>query len=139
MTPWNLADVVGKRLIDTRLLPKITIREENAIAALEVMSRFAVDPKWLMYLPPTMSPSETSKKPELLEHPQEALGYYRNEGVSQVICEQKHMGSRAVVILCRDESVALSRFGVLTPRAWDGIHSHRPSLLYRRCDRRLHS
>ena len=111
----DLADVVGKRLIDTRLLPKITIREENAIAALEVMSRFAVDPKWLMYLPPTMSPSETSKKPELLEHPQEALGYYRNEGVSQVICEQKHMGSRAVVILCRDESVALSRFGVLTP------------------------
>ncbi len=37
----DLADVVGKRLIDTRLRPKITIREENAIAALEVMSRFA--------------------------------------------------------------------------------------------------
>ncbi len=111
----DLADVVGKRLIDTRLLPKITIREENAIAALEVMSRFAVDPKWLIYLPPTMSPSETSKKPELLEHPQEALGYYRSEGVSQVICEQKHMGSRAVVIVCRDETVALSRFGVVTP------------------------
>ena len=40
-TCWILADVVGKRLIDTRLKPKITIREENAIAALEVMSRFA--------------------------------------------------------------------------------------------------
>ncbi len=56
----DLADVVGKRLIDTRLRPKITIREENAIAALEVMSRFASDPKWLIYLPPTMSPTETS-------------------------------------------------------------------------------
>jgi protein phosphatase len=111
----DLADVTGKRIIDTRLLPRITVREENAIAALEVMSRFAVDPKWLIYLPPTMSPSETSKHGSLLEHPQEAFSYYRSEGVPQVICEQKHMGSRAVVVLCRDESVSQRRFGVLTP------------------------
>jgi protein phosphatase len=109
----DIDDVIGKRLIDTRLLPRITIREENAIAALEVMSRFAVDPKWLIYLPPTMSPSETSKLPGLLEHPQEALAYYRHEGVPQVICEQKHMGSRAVVIVCRDEAVSVKRFGVI--------------------------
>lgn len=109
----DIDDVVGKRLIDTRLLPRITIREENAIAALEVMSRFAVDPKWLIYLPPTMSPSETSKLPGLLEHPQEAFGYFRHEGVPRVICEQKHMGSRAVVIVCRDETVSVKRFGVI--------------------------
>ena len=41
----------------------VTIREENAAAALEVMSRFAVDPQWLVYLPPTMSPAETSSGP----------------------------------------------------------------------------
>jgi protein phosphatase len=111
----DLADVTGKRIIDTRLLPRITIREENAIAALEVMSRFAVDPKWLIYLPPTMSPSETSKHGSLLEHPLEAFSYYRSEGVPQVICEQKHMGSRAVVVLCRNESVSQRRFGVVTP------------------------
>ena len=111
----DIDDVIGKRLIDTRLLPRITIREENAIAALEVMSRFAVDPKWLIYLPPTMSPSETSKLPGLLEHPQEAFAYYRHEGVPRVICEQKHMGSRAVVILCRDEAVSVKRFGVIEP------------------------
>jgi protein phosphatase len=69
----EIADVIGKRLVDTALLPRITIREENAIAALEVMSRFAVDPKWLIYLPPTMSPCETSKDPSLFEHPQESL------------------------------------------------------------------
>jgi protein phosphatase len=63
----DLEDVVGKRLVDTRLKPKITIREENAIAALEVMSRFASDPKWLIYLPPTMSPTETSKHENLLD------------------------------------------------------------------------
>lgn len=111
----DLADVTGKRIIDTRLVPRITIREENAIAALEVMSRFAVDPKWLIYLPPTMSPSETSKHVSLLEHPQEAFSYYRSEGIPQVICEQKHMGSRAVIVVCRDESVSQRRFGVVTP------------------------
>ncbi|MEM8914089.1 MAG: polynucleotide kinase-phosphatase, partial [Planctomycetota bacterium] len=34
-------DVLGKRIVSTRLRPNITIREENATAALEVMSRFA--------------------------------------------------------------------------------------------------
>ena len=29
-------------------------------AALEVMSRFAIDPRWLIYLPPTMAPCATS-------------------------------------------------------------------------------
>ena len=111
----DVADVIGKRLIETRLKAKITIREENAIAALEVMSRFATDPKWLIYLPPTMSPSETSKHANLLEHPDEAFEYYRSEGVATVICEQKHMGSRAVVVLCKDESVSQRRFGVVQP------------------------
>lgn len=109
----DLADVMGKRLIDTRLKPKITIREENAIAALEVMSRFASDPKWLIYLPPTMSPTETSKHPNLLEHPDEAFAFYRKEGITTVVCEQKHMGSRAVVVLCKDEAVSQTRFGVV--------------------------
>jgi protein phosphatase len=109
----DLADVTGKRLIDTRLKPKITIREENAIAALEVISRFASDPKWLIYLPPTMSPSETSRHEDLLEHPDEAFAFYRKEGISTVVCEQKHMGSRAVVVLCKDESVSQKRFGVV--------------------------
>ncbi len=109
----DMADVSGKRLIATRLHRSITIREENAIAALEVMSRFAANPKWLIYLPPTMSPCETSSEPGLLEHPAEAFSYYRREGIEQVVCEQKHMGSRAIVIVCRDEDVARRRFGVL--------------------------
>ena len=108
----DLADVTGKRFINTRLQANITIPQENAMAALEVMSRFAVNPKWLIYLPPTMSPTETSAQPGLLEHPAEAFSYFRHEGIPTVICEEKHMGSRAVVILCRDAEVARKRFGV---------------------------
>lgn len=91
----NMEDVAGKRLITTRLHRSITIREENAIAALEVMSRFAADPKWMIYLPPTMSPSETSSVPGLLEHPAEAFAYYRHEGIPRVVIQAKHMGTRA--------------------------------------------
>jgi protein phosphatase len=90
----------------------VTIREENSIAALEVMSRFAVNPKWIIYLPPTMSPTETTNRPGLLEHPEQAFDYFRASGVGKVICQQKHMGSRAVVVICRDEAAALKRFGV---------------------------
>ena len=108
----DLADVTGKRIVSTRLHGNVTIREENATAALEVMSRFAANPKWLVYLPPTMSPCETSSAPGLLEHPAEAFDYFRHAGVARVVCEEKHMGSRAVVIVCRNEEAARQVFGV---------------------------
>ncbi len=124
----DLADVTGKRIVSTRLHGNVTIREENAIAALEVMSRFAANPKWLIYLPPTMAPSETSHAPGLLEHPAEAFAYFRHTGVPRVICEEKHMGSRAVVIVCRDEDDARKHFGVTD----DGI-----GICYTRTGRRF--
>ena len=108
----DMEDVSGKRIIGTRLYHSVTIREENAAAALEVMSRFATDPKWLIYLSPTMAPADASDTPGLLEHPAQAFAYYRHEGVPRVICEEKHMGSRAVLIVCRDEDVARRRFGI---------------------------
>ena len=109
----DIEDVIGKRLIQTRLQRSVTIREENAIAALEVMSRWAANPKWLIYLPPTMSPCGTSQRDGLLEHPEEAFAYFLHEGVHKVVCEQKHMGSRAVVVVCRDADAARRRFGVM--------------------------
>ena len=109
---FDIADVTGKRIISTRLRHNVTIREENGTAALEVMSRFAANPKWLVYLPPTMSPSETSSREGYLEHPDEAFAYFRSQGVPHVVCEEKHMGSRAVVVICRDEEAARKRFGV---------------------------
>ncbi|HSS00374.1 MAG TPA: polynucleotide kinase-phosphatase [Kofleriaceae bacterium] len=108
----DIDDVQGKRVIETRVQGRVTVREENAAGALEVMSRFAVDPRWLIYLPPTMSPPETCKEGEYLEHPAEAFAYFRREGVERVVCERKHMGSRAVIVVCRDEAAAASRFGI---------------------------
>jgi protein phosphatase len=113
----DLEDVTGKRIVETRLHRNITIREENSIAALEVMSRFATDPHWIVYLPPTMSPSETSSLPDFLEYPTEAFAYFRKNQIQSVICEEKHMGSRAVIVVCRDLKTARERFGVIDGRA----------------------
>ncbi|GAA2414960.1 polynucleotide kinase-phosphatase [Actinomadura vinacea] len=134
----KIEDVLETEGVQTGLLGRVAVRHENAVAALEVMSRFAVDPRWLLYLPPTMAPAggrseartggaavaggsggsspqndtDTSKVPGVLEHPAEALAAYRDAGVERVACEEKHMGSRAVVVVCRDEGVAAERFGV---------------------------
>jgi len=108
----DLADVQGRRVIETTMMGRLTLREENATAALEVMSRFAIDPHWLIYLPPTMSPSETSQREGLLEHPEDAFAYFREHGATQVVCEEKHMGSRAIAIVCRDTEIARKRFAI---------------------------
>ncbi|MFE2012080.1 polynucleotide kinase-phosphatase [Streptomyces sp. NPDC059491] len=110
--PLDLADVHGRRIVETRHLGNVAVREENAAAALEVMSRFAVDPRLLAYLPPTMAPTATSRVEGYLEHPAEAFAQYRADGVERVVCEEKHMGSRAVALVCRDEEAARERFGV---------------------------
>ena len=108
----DIDDVLGKRIVATRLRSNITIREDNAAAALEVMSRFALDPRWLVYLPPTISPCDTSRLPGMLEHPAEVFAYYRNNGVSSVVCEEKHMGSRAIVVVGQDAAAVGRRFGI---------------------------
>ncbi|MET9423604.1 polynucleotide kinase-phosphatase [Streptomyces sp. NPDC006540] len=113
--PLDLADVQGRRVVETRHMARIGVREENAAAALEVMSRFAVDPRLLTYLPPTMAPTATSKEDGYLEHPAEAFAQYRSDGIARVVCEEKHMGSRAVALVCRDADAARERFGVEGP------------------------
>ncbi|MEW2528298.1 polynucleotide kinase-phosphatase [Streptomyces sp. NPDC047071] len=113
--PLDLGDVHGRRAVETRNAGRVTVREENAAAALEVMSRFAADPRLVPYLPPTMAPTATSQREGYLEHPAEAFAQYAADGVARVVCEEKHMGSRAVVLVCKDAAAARERFGVDGP------------------------
>ncbi|MEW2258496.1 polynucleotide kinase-phosphatase [Streptomyces sp. NPDC047869] len=113
--PLDLADVHGRRVVETRHSGRVAVREDNAAAALEVISRFAVDPRLLPYLPPTMAPTATSDVEGYLEHPAEAFAQYAADGVARVVCEEKHMGSRAVALVCRDAEAARGRFGVEGP------------------------
>ena len=96
----DLADVTGRRHLDFGY-GRTTVPAENAAAALEVMSRFALDPATLVWLPPTMAPCSTSTLDGYLEHPSAALADMRAAGLDKVVCEEKHMGSRAVVRVSR--------------------------------------
>jgi predicted kinase len=108
----DIEDVSGSRVIETAYLPRVGVRDAHAAAALEVMSRFGLDPHWLLYLPPTMAPVATSSRDDLLEHPEQAFSAYAAAGVGPVVCEEKHMGSRAVLLVCRSAGDAAARFGV---------------------------
>ncbi|MEM6696436.1 MAG: polynucleotide kinase-phosphatase [Pseudomonadota bacterium] len=101
-----------KQRIETTLGGTILIAEENALAALEVMSRFAIDPRWLIYMPPTMAACPTAPEGPFLEHPAQALEFFVNRGVTDLVAEEKHMGSRALLVVARDSEAARARFGV---------------------------
>jgi protein phosphatase len=107
----TLADLTGRRVLETPY-GRVTIAAENAAAALEVMSRFALDPRWLRWLPPTMAPSSTSEREGYLEHPERALADYAKAGVTEIVCQEKHMGSRAVVLVCRTPAAGREAFGI---------------------------
>ena len=65
--------------------------KRTPMAALEVMSRFAANPKWLIYLPPTMSPCETSQ-PEVSGIPAEAFSLLSVPGSAQGRLRRKAHG-----------------------------------------------
>lgn len=108
----DVDDVLGTHHVLTSLAGRVSVGAERAGTALEVMSRFAADPRWLVYLPPTMAPVVASDRLDHLEHPEDAFAYYRRTGIDQVVCQEKHMGSRAVLVLNRDPEAAAERFGI---------------------------
>ena len=113
-TLLELSDILGRKRIETQLGIAVNIHEEQSLTALETISRFAVHPNLLVYLPPTMSPAEVSDLPDFLEHPKETFEYYRKNGVKKVICEEKHMGSRAVIVVGKDAKAIETHFEVKT-------------------------
>lgn len=111
----DITDVTGNIRVETTLAGRVGVPIPASEAAVEQLSRFTIDPRWLVYLPPTISPPATSRREGLLEHPDEVLDYYAEQGITEVVCEEKHMGSRGILLVCRDALAARRRFG-LDPR-----------------------
>ena len=84
----------------------------NVKSVIELTSTKTAPVEEMIYIPPTMSPTpKTSSLPDYLEHPLDAMDYYKKHGVQQVICEKKHMGSRAVITLFKDQETGMEYFG----------------------------
>jgi SAM-dependent methyltransferase len=106
----SLDEVVGERTFQTRRGVAVHVWAEQAAAALEAVSRFSVDPRWLICLP---APELAAAAVEGVgEHPEAALAFYRSRGVPSVAVEELHAGTRAVAVVCRDADAARRRFGV---------------------------
>ncbi len=105
-------DYAQKLRVETRFQSTVLIPEENALAALEIMSRYGSDPRWMIHLPPTMAASATAPDGPFLEHPQQAMDFFVEAGVTDLVAEEKHMGSRALLVVARNAAAAQRRFGV---------------------------
>lgn len=105
-------------VIKTRFRHDIAIPEEPQIlAAVESLSRFGVNPRWLVYGPSSPSPVDPNNNPGVLEHPEDAFAYYRRQGIDQLVCQEVLSGIPAVVIVCRNESTARTVFGTTDGRS----------------------
>ncbi|HYH81631.1 MAG TPA: methyltransferase [Longimicrobium sp.] len=109
----RLEDVAGERTIATRLGGAVHVVADEAAAALEEMSRFAVDPRWLVHLSPTLPAAVNAAGEGALEHPRAALAYYRERGVEEVALQELDAGTRVTVVVCRDAEAARNRFGAM--------------------------
>lgn len=111
----DIRDVTGPYIVHTRTHGNIRVSSEHARSALETVSRFSVDPRVMVYIPPTMAPAATSDLPDILEHTDQALAQYREDGIDRVVVEEKHMGSRAIMILGKDDDTIEKAFGYPAP------------------------
>ncbi|OKP81941.1 polynucleotide kinase-phosphatase [Paenibacillus helianthi] len=111
-SPPNLRKLVEGYSVMTEAYGEISVRGEFVKAAIDTVSHFTVPMEELIYIPPTMSPSPAVSADEAyLEHPREAIAYFRSQGVGTMVAEKKHMGSRAVLLLFRDEAAAVPYVG----------------------------
>ncbi|MGY0461641.1 polynucleotide kinase-phosphatase [Kitasatospora sp. cg17-2] len=115
--PLDVADVAGPHTVETALHGTVAVRPGNAAAALETVGRSSVDPRLLVYLPPSVPPVGAARRPGFAEHPDEAFAGYRADGVGRVLCAELLPGPRAVVLVARDDAALARRFGPAGPGA----------------------
>lgn len=101
-----------RSLASTRMMYNMGPQDWQVIPVIEWMNTFAVNPRWLIYLPFRPSPPKTTSLPGLLEHPIQAIEYYRRKGVASLSLQEMVHGNRVVVVITRDEQVAARRFGI---------------------------
>jgi len=113
--PPNIQSFLKGYSVMTGDYGEIKIHAEYVKSAIENISHYTVPIEELLYIPPTMSPApEPSLLDNYFEHPKEAFKYYRNQGITTMVVEKKHMGSRGILLLFKDEETAVGYVG--TPR-----------------------
>lgn len=106
----------GEFLVQTAAGYSFSVTNTQFAATVELLQMETVSPRWLIYLPPSMSPPQPATEPGHLEHPHEAFSYYEKKGQTHVVVQEKCAGRRAVVVICRDAAAARKHFGAQDDR-----------------------
>ncbi|WP_139891622.1 polynucleotide kinase-phosphatase [Bacillus sp. D386] len=115
LNPPNIGSFINGYSVLTEEFGEVKLYKEHVKAAIDTVSHFTIPIEKLLYIPPTMSPTpKPSQLPDYLEHPREAIDYYRSHGIERMIAEKKHMGSRAILLLFKDQPSALHYVGYET-------------------------
>ncbi|WP_214842457.1 polynucleotide kinase-phosphatase [Exiguobacterium sp. s150] len=112
LDPPNIGKLMNGYTVDTEAFGEIRVSKETALPSIDLVSHHTVPLEELVYIPPTMSPTpKPSEEEDYLEHPNEAIAYYREHGITRLIAEKKHMGSRAILLLFKNEDAAEKAIG----------------------------
>ncbi|MGG3626128.1 metallophosphoesterase [Bacillus gobiensis] len=115
LNPPNIGRFINGYSILTEEFGDVQVHQNNVKPAIDTISHVTVPIEQLIYIPPTMSPTpKPSSVDNYLEHPKEAVDYYRSNGVNTMIVEKKHMGSRGILFLFKDKETAKKHVGTET-------------------------
>lgn len=113
LNPPDIAKFLKGYSVLTEELGEVRIPQELVKPAIDAVSHFTVPIEQLVYIPPTMSPTPKPSALEgYLEHPKEAIDYFRSNGIHTMIAEKKHMGSRAILFLFKDQEASEKHTGI---------------------------
>lgn len=112
LDPPNIGKFMNGYTVETEAIGAVKVSKETALPSIDLVSHHTVPLEELVYIPPTMSPTPKPAAEEgYLEHPNEAIAYYRELGITRLIAEKKHMGSRAILLLFKNEDAAEQAIG----------------------------
>nr|WP_263326332.1 polynucleotide kinase-phosphatase [Neobacillus sp. Marseille-Q6967] len=112
LSPPHMTKFIEGFSVLTEQYSDIRIYQDGVKSAIDELSHYTLPLEEIVYLPPTMSPTpKPSSLDGFLEHPLEAFQYYQANGVETMIVEKKHMGSRGIILLFRDEETANQYIG----------------------------
>lgn len=113
LAPPNIGKYIHGYSVLTEDFGEVKIDETLVKPAIDTVSHFTIPMEQLIYIPPTMSPTpEASVLPDYMEHPQEAIDYYKSKDIHTLIAEKKHMGSRAIILLFSDRQASIEKTGI---------------------------
>jgi protein phosphatase len=110
---WKRSALITERKIPTHLRRNILVKTSQLTKAFDKINTSELSPNWLFYIPATtLRIPVTEVENGFLEHPNSIFSFYKRKGIQRLVCQEKHSGTRALIIVCKNAAAAEERFKV---------------------------